>query len=245
MIKPEKLTSSLKDEIGKKIFSIPEIGSDGMESYNQYQRALSENGKNNKMIKRTIKKSNITNLVNKTNRPINKLTSVNKGETKEAMGSGSAGGFVTAMNGEMKEKWSQKYKDSINCSNPKGFSQRAHCQGKKKEQKENEFRVPKLTMFSKEAPKKNKIFKTETKEATGSSSSGSYETPAAWTKSLDKKDWRGKSKTLFPGGQFVQVKQKCKTFPYCNQGDIKALNLTNESKISKIISKLSDKNNIS
>jgi hypothetical protein len=30
------------------------------------------------------------------------------------------------------EKWSQKYKDSINCSNPKGFSQKAHCQGKNK-----------------------------------------------------------------------------------------------------------------
>ena len=30
------------------------------------------------------------------------------------------------------EKWSQKYKNSINCSHPKGFSQRAHCQGKKK-----------------------------------------------------------------------------------------------------------------
>lgn len=30
------------------------------------------------------------------------------------------------------EKWSQKYKSSINCSHPKGFSQRAHCAGKKK-----------------------------------------------------------------------------------------------------------------
>ena len=30
------------------------------------------------------------------------------------------------------EKWSQKYKDSIDCDNPKGFSQRAHCQGKAK-----------------------------------------------------------------------------------------------------------------
>ena len=30
------------------------------------------------------------------------------------------------------EKWSQKYKRSIDCSNPKGFSQRAHCQGRKK-----------------------------------------------------------------------------------------------------------------
>ena len=33
---------------------------------------------------------------------------------------------------KLAEKWSQKYKSSINCSNPKGFSQRAHCDGKKK-----------------------------------------------------------------------------------------------------------------
>jgi hypothetical protein len=32
----------------------------------------------------------------------------------------------------MVEKWTQKYKKSINCSNPKGFSQKAHCQGRKK-----------------------------------------------------------------------------------------------------------------
>jgi hypothetical protein len=30
------------------------------------------------------------------------------------------------------EGWSQKYKKSINCSHPKGFSQKAHCAGKKK-----------------------------------------------------------------------------------------------------------------
>ena len=30
------------------------------------------------------------------------------------------------------EKWSDKYKRSINCSNPKGFSQKAHCAGRKK-----------------------------------------------------------------------------------------------------------------
>lgn len=32
----------------------------------------------------------------------------------------------------IEEKWSDKYKRSIDCSNPKGFSQRAHCQGRKK-----------------------------------------------------------------------------------------------------------------
>jgi hypothetical protein len=29
------------------------------------------------------------------------------------------------------EKWSKKYKRSIDCSRPRGFSQRAHCQGRK------------------------------------------------------------------------------------------------------------------
>lgn len=32
----------------------------------------------------------------------------------------------------IEEKWSEKYKRSIDCNNPKGFSQRAHCQGRKK-----------------------------------------------------------------------------------------------------------------
>lgn len=35
------------------------------------------------------------------------------------------------------EKWSAKYKRSINCNNPKGFSQRAHCQGRKKKANED------------------------------------------------------------------------------------------------------------
>ena len=33
-------------------------------------------------------------------------------------------------------KWSDKYKKSINCSNPKGFSQKAHCAGRKKKMNE-------------------------------------------------------------------------------------------------------------
>ena len=32
----------------------------------------------------------------------------------------------------MREGWSEKYKRSIDCSHPKGFSQKAHCAGKKK-----------------------------------------------------------------------------------------------------------------
>lgn len=37
----------------------------------------------------------------------------------------------------IEEKWSQKYKSSINCSNPKGFSQKAHCAGRKKKVNES------------------------------------------------------------------------------------------------------------
>ena len=40
--------------------------------------------------------------------------------------------------------WSEKYKRSIDCDNPKGFSQKAHCQGKKKRLKEQfkPFKTP-------------------------------------------------------------------------------------------------------
>jgi hypothetical protein len=40
----------------------------------------------------------------------------------------------------MQESWSEKYKKSIDCSNPKGFSQKAHCQGKKKEEVKEDLR---------------------------------------------------------------------------------------------------------
>jgi GNAT superfamily N-acetyltransferase len=33
---------------------------------------------------------------------------------------------------QLDEKWSQKYKSSINCASPRGFSQKAHCAGRKK-----------------------------------------------------------------------------------------------------------------
>jgi hypothetical protein len=170
-----------------------------------------------KESKKIFKKSEIDEI--KMDKPIGKLYSIGKTESKEATGSGSAGGYESLFGGEMKEKWSQKYKDSIDCDNPKGFSQKAHCQGKVK--------------------------KVETKEATGSASSGSYVTTAAWAKSTNKKDWRGKSKTQIPGGKFVQVKEKCKKFPYCNQGDIKALNIFENETFKKVIKNISQKHGIS
>ena len=47
--------------------------------------------------------------------------------------------LINRVKSPIEEKWSQKYKKSIDCKNPKGFSQKAHCQGRKK-RKVNEDR---------------------------------------------------------------------------------------------------------
>ncbi len=41
-------------------------------------------------------------------------------------------GEHTYYNPDVKEGWSKKYKKSIDCNNPKGFSQKANCAGRKK-----------------------------------------------------------------------------------------------------------------
>ena len=136
-----------------------------MADYASYRQGVKENESEDStpMIRRSIKK-----LLNK------------KKETQE-------------QENEVTEKWSEKYKKSINCSNPKGFSQRAHCQGlKKKETNEEDENyldihdmIPMLkkqlnkgTMFDKDLKKdEKKPKKKEAKEATGSGSSGAFVGP--------------------------------------------------------------------
>jgi hypothetical protein len=97
----------------------------------------------------------------------------------------------------------------------------------------------------KEKIKEKEPKKVEAKEATGSSSSGSYEQPSIWAKSSTKKHWKGARKTQLPGGKFVEVKKKCQKFPYCNQGDIKSLNIFENERMKEIIKNISKKHNIS
>ena len=85
----------------------------------------------------------------------------------------------------------------------------------------------------------SELKKTETKEATTSASSGQYSQPAIWAKSLKKKDFAGYKKPLYKGGKFVQVKKKCKTFPYCNQGDIGALNIFENESVKSAVDSVS------
>jgi hypothetical protein len=181
-------------------------------------------------------------------RSINKFLHAKKKETKEQ--------------DEVTEKWSEKYKKSIDCSNPKGFSQKAHCQGrKKKETKEatgsgssgafvgpvfggdDEFwersrsENPKL--------KESEVEKVEAKEATTSGSVGGYESPSMWAKSTKKKDWGPSRKTQIPGGGFVKIKKKCTKFPYCNQGDINNIKISKNESVKEAINNVSRKTGVS
>ena len=91
----------------------------------------------------------------------------------------------------------------------------------------------------------DKLKKVETKEATGASSSGQYSGPSFLAKSMSKKDWRGASKPQMKGGKFVKVKSKCNKFPYCNQGDIKAVKIFENQTLKNIITTIAKKHNIS
>ena len=140
----ENLTSDLKKQLGRE-FSNSGVftkGLEGMMTVNDILSNLPESEKKEQIIRKPKKIGNSDKLVSKTkmNLPIGKLYSIGKTESKEATGSGSAGGFSQPLfSSEMKEKWSEKYKKSIDCNNPKGFSQRAHCQGKKKKQVSEEI----------------------------------------------------------------------------------------------------------
>ena len=56
------------------------------------------------------------------------------GKTSESF-AGLSARFINVMKKKtkkMNEGWSDKYANSIDCNNPKGFSQRAHCTRKEK-----------------------------------------------------------------------------------------------------------------
>ena len=167
---------------------------------------------------------------------------------------------------DVSERWTEKYKKSIDCKHPKGFSQKAHCAGRKKKSEHHEatgsgsvgaFSAPVFggddefwDKSRSETPKleesvEGAVEKVEATEATGSGSVGGYSSPAMWAKSTKKKDWGPSRKTQVPGGKFVSVKKKCTKFPYCNQGDINALNISNNESVSEAIKSVAKKMNIS
>jgi hypothetical protein len=213
----ESLTDDLKSKMSSEFGKNSGGGVERLVAQNSFTKSLGENkGKNKKeqVIKRQIKKG-----------VSNKLVGTAKLDKP-------INGMYTSIGGESMEATG---------SGSAGSTEGLFSVTKKEmeEMKETTFKAPKLTMFSDEVPKK-----VEAKEGTGSASSGSYVTTAAWAKSTNKKDWRGKSKTQIPGGKFVQVKEKCKKFPYCNQGDIKSLKIFEDETFKKVIKNISEKHGI-
>lgn len=250
---------------------------------------------------------------------------------------------------DLQEKWSEKYKKSINCNNPKGFSQRAHCQGKKKmneteeleggladnktlihiakkhdakgyyhidnmvkslkKQLEMGIEVEMEHTDDKQKAKEiamdhlwedptyyTKLKKIEAKEMTGGDSSGSFSAPAfgevikkkhitkihnmteqeqeidevtdgsssgaydvplfGGTKGRKNPLSIGGPDTIYkgravkdkkfpkwggPGGKFVKIADKCKKYPYCNQGDMSALELLETQEVREAIEQTAKK----
>jgi hypothetical protein len=144
---------------------------------------------------------------------LNSILDTNKGkksEEKESTGSGSSGGY----------------------SQPLFTTKRDIVRGVKTVREQ-------LEMGETTEEGNDDMVKKETKEATSSPSSGQYSQPSMWAKSMSKKNFRGYSKTQLPGGKFVQVKKKCKKFPYCNQGDIKALKIFENESVQNAIDSVS------
>jgi hypothetical protein len=218
------------------------------EGYSKYYSGGKTPGLTSDVLNTILTNMGKKGMDDKRETPKNEFKKFKKKETKEQ--------------DEVTEKWSEKYKKSIDCSNPKGFSQKAHCDGrKKKETKEatgsgssgsyvgpvfggdNEFwersrrETPKL--------KESDIEKVETKEATTTGSSGGYESPAMWAKSTKKKDWGPSRKTQIPGGGFVKIKKKCTKFPYCNQGDINNVKISKNESVKEAIKNVSSKMGVS
>jgi hypothetical protein len=244
------------------------LNTDTMADANKYKQSFKENEDEGKKEKKYL---DIQDMIPMLRKQLNKGTRFDKDdekpkkkEPKEATGSGSSGGYSAPLfGGEMEEKWSEDYKKSIDCKNPKGFSQKAHCQSKskKKETKESTssgstgaftapvgFKDSEFVRRSfKETPKlkESDVEKVEATEATTSGSVGGYESPAMWAKSTKKKDWGPSRKTQIPGGGFVKIKKKCTKFPYCNQGDISNVKISKNESVKTAIKQVADKMGIS
>lgn len=115
----------------------------------------------------------------------------------------------------------------------------------KKDPKIGKGNKPTMTRYNESINVKEQVEKVEATEATGSGSSGGYESPAMWAKSTKKKDWGPSRKTQIPGGGFVKIKKKCTKFPYCNQGDINNVKISKNESVKNAIKQVASKIGIS
>ena len=140
-----------------------------------------------------------------------------KEEPKEATGAASAGGYSGPA-------FSMFAKDDV--------ARNEYKRPKVKEVREEEYcdscdRVKSKCVCSK---------KIEATEATGSGSVGAYDAPGFQDVNMKGNTTKGQGsswkKTQIPGGGFVHINKKCKTFPYCSQGNSKDKPVTQSSSSS-------------
>jgi hypothetical protein len=148
-------------------------------------------------------------------------------ETDESTMAGSAGAFSAALDFSPPPHETKTYHKIMGSS-------------KSNNKKTSIPNVDRYRLSESEDEEEEEAYEQEMGEATTSASSGQYTVPAWGTSPKGRKDPLaidgpksiGKSRAVKdknwpkfggPGGVYVQVKEKCKKFPYCNQGDINAI----------------------
>jgi len=141
---------------------------------------------------------------------------------------------------EMWETWSQKYKKSIDCSNPKGFSQRAHCQGRKKKMKEHIEEAVKMTAlekFRKAAAEREKKHDDAEKEMKARHAAGKENMSGAidrLEKHLNKEEIiKTKTGLIHKGKYGTEYSDKNKGRPRKNAMDLTTLNKSLTNRLEK------------
>jgi hypothetical protein len=145
------------------------------------------------------------------------------GNHSNGNGSGNGDSNGGSNGGGVSEGWSQKYKRSIDCNNPKGFSQRAHCQGRKKmseEKKDHEYSMARSELktvtnaakrLQKKMGKKGEgnlqawVQSKITKAADYIDTAADYVTNEETVKEEGLRDWFGKSKSKDGKSGWVNV----------------------------------------
>jgi hypothetical protein len=93
----------------------------------------------------------------------------------------------------------------------------------------NSISAPAFSMWSddEEAKSEYKRMEGEFKEATDSSSVGPYDANSFENINMRGNTTKGRGRswkqTQIPGGAYVDINEKCKKFPYCNQGNTGAV----------------------
>ena len=152
--------------------------------------------------------------------------------------------YINSLITEALKKKKEESKEATGASSAGAFSGPAFSMFSKDDVARSEYKRPKVKEVREEEycdacdRVKSKCVCDETKkieatEATGSGSVGAYDAPGFQDVNMKGNTTKGQGsswkKTQIPGGGFVHIDKKCKTFPYCSQGNSKDKPVTQSS----------------